>query len=163
MDKIATEIGVGAIRYYIARLSPEKHIVFEWDEALNFERGCASIQYAHARAGKLLSKSDAYNEGILDSNSWGIDKNWDLEEEEIDLIRVISKLPEVVEESGNIRRVHNLAQYVQDLASAFNKFYRAVPVIGSEYEKERLQLVYSSKIALKNSLNLLGISAPDVM
>ena len=86
-----------------------------------------------------------------------------LKEEEIDLIRVISKLPEVVEESGNIRRVHNLAQYMQDLASAFNKFYRAVPVIGSEYEKERLQLVYSSKIALKNSLNLLGISAPDVM
>ena len=163
IDKIATEIGVGAIRYYIARLSPEKHIVFEWDEALNFERGCASIQYAHARAGKLLSKSDAYNDGVLDSTSWIIDKNWDLEEEEIDLIRVISKLPEVIEESGNIRRVHNLAQYMQDLASAFNKFYRAVPVIGSEYEKERLQLVYSSKIALKNSLNLLGISAPDVM
>ncbi len=163
MDKIAFEIGVGAIRYYIARLSPEKHIVFEWDEALNFERGCASIQYAHARAGKLLSKSQYYEDGVLSLNSYNINDNWDLEDEEIDLIRIISKLPDVVEESGNMRRIHNLAQYLQDLANAFNRFYKSVPVIGSEYEKERLKLVYSSKIALKNSLNLLGISAPNVM
>jgi len=35
--EIAENVGIGAIRYYIARLSPEKHIVFKWDEALSFE------------------------------------------------------------------------------------------------------------------------------
>src|SRR5690606_15912344 len=55
--EIAEMIGNGAIRYYIARLSPEKHMVFEWDDALSFEHGCASIQYAHARACKLLDKA----------------------------------------------------------------------------------------------------------
>ncbi len=58
--EIAEKIGIGAIRYYIARLSPEKHIVFKWDEALSFERGCASIQYAHARSCKLLEKSGKF-------------------------------------------------------------------------------------------------------
>ena len=48
--QIAEDIGIGAIRYFIAKLSPEKHIVFKWDDALSFERGCASIQYAHARS-----------------------------------------------------------------------------------------------------------------
>ena len=56
--QIAEDIGIGAIRYFIAKLSPEKHIVFKWDDALSFERGCASIQYAHARACKLLEKAD---------------------------------------------------------------------------------------------------------
>ena len=49
ISEIAEIIGVGAIRYYISRLSPEKHIKFKWDEALNFEKGCASIQYAHLK------------------------------------------------------------------------------------------------------------------
>ncbi|MDD3408593.1 MAG: arginine--tRNA ligase, partial [Methanobacteriaceae archaeon] len=57
LNNISEEIGIGAIRFYIARLSPEKPITFKWDEALSFERGCASIQYAHARACKLLKKA----------------------------------------------------------------------------------------------------------
>ena len=47
---MAEDIGIGAVRFFIAKLSPEKHLTFKWDEALRFERGCASIQYAHARA-----------------------------------------------------------------------------------------------------------------
>lgn len=157
-QKIASEIGIGAIRYYIARLSPEKHIVFKWDEALSFERGCASIQYAHARAGKLLEKSDAFHEGGL-----VLENHWTPEDEEIDLIRTLAKFPNVVRESARIRRVHNIAQYAQDLANAFNKFYKSTPVIGSEYENARLMLVEKSMITLKNCLELLGVSAPESM
>ncbi len=160
-EKIAKEIGIGAIRYYIARLSPEKHIVFKWDEALSFERGCAAIQYAHARAGKLLEKSGLLIDGHL--KELEIEENWILDEVEIDLIRTLSKFPKVVDESARIRRVHNLAQYAQDLASAFNKFYKATPVIGSDYEKARLVLVDRSKITINNCLELLGVSAPESM
>lgn len=160
-QKIAREIGIGAIRYYIARLSPEKHIVFKWDEALSFERGCASIQYAHARAGKLLEKSGLLIDGKL--NEMELEENWVLDDIEIDLIRTLSKFPNVVDESAKIRRVHNLAQYAQDLASAFNKFYKATPVIGSDYEKARLILVDRSKVTIHNCLKLLGVSAPESM
>ncbi|MDI9614509.1 arginine--tRNA ligase [Methanothermobacter sp.] len=155
-DDIAEAIGNGAIRYYIARLSPEKHIVFRWDEALSFERGCASIQYAHARACKLLKKA-SFN-GYED-----IEDTWEPENDEKELVRLLARFPVVVEEAAMARRVHPVAQYVQDLANAFNSFYRSTPVIGSEFEGARLRLVDSVRIVIRNALGLLGIHAPETM
>lgn len=164
-NKISEEIGIGAIRYFISKLSPEKHITFKWDEALSFERGCASIQYAHARACKLLEKSKHFTpkEEKLFINTDNVEDNWSPNEIEMDLIRIIAKFPIVVEESANIMRVHPIAQYAQDLAGAFNKFYKTQQVIGSEIESTRLLLVDKSRIAIKNSLNLLGVAAPIKM
>lgn len=163
--KISEEIGIGAIRYYISKLSPEKHITFKWDEALSFERGCASIQYAHARACKLLEKCGHFdlNTETLAIDTDKIENSWTPNEVEMDLIRTIAKFPIVVEESANIRRVHPIAQYVQDLAGAFNKFYKSEQVIGCEIESARLLLVDKARIAIKNSLNLLGVTAPVKM
>ena len=142
IDEIAEEIGIGAIRYYIARLSPEKHITFKWDEALSFERGCASIQYAHARACKLL---------------------WSLDDNEKELVKLIAKFPSLIEDSANIKRVHPIAQYCQDLAGAFNRFYKSEQVIGSDVESARLILVEKARITLRNALDILGVSAPELM
>ncbi|HTX61755.1 MAG TPA: arginine--tRNA ligase, partial [Methanobacterium sp.] len=158
---IAEKIGIGAIRYYIARLSPEKHIVFKWDEALSFERGCASIQYAHARACKILKKVGEFNTSTTDLES--ILNHYELQTPEIELVKTISQFSWVIEESARNRKVHHLAQYCLDLASAFNKFYKSVPVIGSEEEILRLVLVDKARITLRNSLDLLGIDAPETM
>jgi arginyl-tRNA synthetase len=157
-SKIAEQIGIGAIRYFIARLSPEKHIVFKWEEALSFERGCASIQYSHARACKLLEKADYKNQTMKEINNWVPEHPF-----EIDLLKSISKFSSVIEESARINRVHNIAQYSQDLAGAFNKFYKEVPVIGSEREDLRLLIVDKSRITIRNCLKLMGIDAPEVM
>lgn len=160
-SEIAEKIGVGAIRYYIARLSPEKHIVFKWDEALSFERGCASIQYAHARACKILQKKEGFDSSNVDLE--GVLGKYELQATETELIKTISQFTEVIEESARSRKVHQVSQYCLDLASAFNKFYKSMPVIGSEEEEFRLALVDKSRITLKNSLELLGIDAPESM
>ncbi len=155
-QKISEEIGIGAIRYFIAKLSPEKHIVFKWDEVLSFERGCASIQYAHARACKLLEKANFNGEKSVE--------NYYLEHpSEIELVKMLSKFTSLIEESVRIKRVHNIAQYAQDLAGAFNRFYKSVPVIGAEEEALRLLLVDKSRITIGNCLELLGIKAPHSM
>jgi arginyl-tRNA synthetase len=156
--KIAEQVGIGAIRYYIARLSPEKHIVFKWDEALSFERGCASIQYSHARACKLLEKASYNKETLTEINDWILEHKY-----EIELVKIISKFSSVIEESARMNRVHNIAQYSQDLAGAFNKFYKSVPVIGSGKEDLRLLIVDKSRITIRNCLKLMGIEAPDSM
>ena len=154
---MAEEIGIGAIRFFIAKLSPEKPIIFKWDEALSFERGCASIQYAHARACKLLAKSGK------DVSSLKVDDEWAPDDAEQDLIRQIAKFPQVVEESANKKRVHGIAQYCQDLAGSFNKFYKSEQVIGSDDEDTRLILVDRAKTTIKNALDILGVSAPEKM
>ena len=158
--EIAEIIGIGAIRYFIARLSPEKHLVFKWDEALSFERGCASIQYAHARACKLLEKADHVDLSQVNIDDLNLQ---DLDTLEIDLLKTIARLGIIIENSASDLRVHPVAQYALEIAGAFNKFYKSVPVIGSEKELLRLVLVDKSRITIKNCLNLLGIQAPVSM
>lgn len=160
INTIAEEIGVGAIRFFIAKLSPEKHIKFKWEEALNFERGCASIQYAHARASKLLSK--AKSEGI-DLDNMEFESDWEPNQFESNIIRTLAKYPKLISESAEIRRVHPIAAFCQELASEFNKFYKSNQVVGSEFQSSRLILVEKTKITLKNALNILGVTAPERM
>ncbi len=155
IDKISEEIGIGAIRFYIAKLSPEKPITFKWDEALSFEKGCASIQYAHARASKLLRKAEG--------KSTDIEDNWSPNDIEKDLLRNLAKFPEIIENSANDLRVHPIAQYCQDLTNAFNKFYKSEQVLGSDFEGARLNLVEKSKLTLSIALDLLGVPAPEKM
>ncbi|MBQ2666816.1 arginine--tRNA ligase [Methanobrevibacter sp.] len=154
---MAEEIGVGAVRFFIAKLSPEKHLTFKWDEALSFERGCASIQYAHARACKLLKKSGK------DISSLEVAQDWTPDEIEQDLVRQIAKFPQVVDDCADKMRVHNITQYCQDLAGSFNRFYKSEQVIGSDVEDTRLILVDRARITIKNALDILGVSAPEKM
>jgi len=154
--EISEMIGVGSVRFYINQISPEKPITFRWEEALNFERGCASIQYAHARACKLLSKAnyDEYEDVRCD---------YELEDEEKELVKELSRFTEVIRQSASQRKVYHLTEYTLSLSKAFNKFYKSQQVIGSEHEKLRLKLVDVSRITIKNSLKLLGIKAPEYM
>lgn len=158
--EIAEIIGIGAIRYFIARLSPEKHLVFKWDEALSFERGCASIQYAHARACKLLDKNNSYDLSGVKIDDLDFK---DLDTLEIDLLKTIGRFDKIIETSAGELRVHPVAQYALEIAGAFNKFYKSVPVIGSEKELLRLIIVDKARITIKNCLNLMGIEAPVSM
>ena len=156
MDEIAQMIGVGSVRFFINQISPEKPITFKWEEALNFERGCASIQYAHARACKLISKAE-YDEYET------IKCDYELENEEKALVKELSRFTEIIRQSAEERRIHHLTEYTLSLSRAFNKFYKTQQVIGSEHEQLRLKLVDASKITLNNSLKLLGIKAPEFM
>ena len=156
IDEVSEKIGVGSIRFYINQISPEKSITFKWEEALSFERGCASIQYAHARACKLLNKSD-YDEYE------DVRCDYELEAEEQELVRELARFTEVIRQSAKEYRVHHLTEYTLLLSKAFNKFYKSQQVIGSDHEKVRLKLVDASRITLKNSLKLLGIKAPEYM
>jgi arginyl-tRNA synthetase len=158
--EIAKVIGVGAIRYYIARLSPEKHIVFKWDEALSFERGCASIQYAHARACKLLEKANGFTTSEVDMEDLNFQ---DMDTLEVDLLKTLARFSHIITDSANDLRVHSVAQYALEVAGAFNKFYKSVPVIGSEKEMLRLLMVDKSRITIRNCLDLLGIESPISM
>ena len=89
--------------------------------------------------------------------------NYELESFEMDLVKILSRFTSIITESAESRKVHRVAQYALDLASVFNKFYKSMPVIGSDEEVFRLLLVNKSRITIRNSLDLLGIDAPEVM
>jgi len=159
-EKIAKQIGLGALAYSILAVDNNRDIVFDMDEALSFDgRTGPYIQNAHVRASSILKKADN-----LKIEDFGFD--YELTKHEIELIEQISRFPNAVEQAANEYRPLVMAQYAYDLANAFHSFYHAVPVLQSEDESlknARLRLVSAARQVIANALRLLDIQAPDVM
>lgn len=152
-QEIAEAVGLGAVRYYIASISPEKPINFTWDKALDFEQSSApAIQYAYARACKILAKAKKADA-----------KAGKLTDAEKDLVRALARLGKVVASSAADLKPHYVAWYANDVVTAFKKFYTDCKVIGSEEEAFRAALVLSTKQVLENCLGLLGIKPLENM
>ncbi|MCL2333888.1 MAG: arginine--tRNA ligase [Candidatus Methanoplasma sp.] len=157
MAAIARKVGIGAIRYNIVRVHPEKQLVFKWDEALNFDGNSGPyIQYVHARACSMLKKAGEY--------AHCTDPAMFTDEYEKALIKVLSKFGRVIREAGEEKRVHILPAYGHEVASAFNQFYAMVPVLASDENRDpRLTLVECTRTVLRNVLETLGIDYPEEM
>ena len=157
MREIASTIGVGAIRYNIVRVQPEKQLVFKWEDALNFDGNSGPfLQYSHTRACSMLRKA-----GEFKASS---DASKLTDEYEVALIKVLSRFGSVIEEAAEEGKVHMIPAYGHEVASAFNQFYASVPVLSSDDERdERLTLVLCTRIVLRNVLTCLGMGAPEEM
>lgn len=154
--QIAEAVGIGAVRFDIVRVAPEKSITFKWEQALDFEKqGAPFIQYAHARCCSILEKAKpgAYDPSVLK------------EPEEAALVKKIAMMPYVIKNASTELKPHVIAIYARELAEAFNQFYRVSPVLNAEPElrEARLALVDASRKALAASLGLLGVAAIEEM
>ncbi|MGB3907171.1 MAG: arginine--tRNA ligase [Methanomethylovorans sp.] len=163
-QKVAHMVGIGAVRYDVIRVSPEKSTVFNWKEALDFEKqGAPFIQYSHARACSILNK--AQEEGIY-NETFDMEPSLLVEDTEVELIKKMAAFDSIIEECARELKPHTLAIYARELAEAFNQFYRFVPVINIDDDKlkaTRLGLVDCARIVLAISLDTLGIDAPKSM
>ena len=157
MLKIARKVGIGAIRYNIVRVHPEKQLVFKWDEALNFDGNSGPyIQYVHARTCSMLKKAGKYKHCT--------DPAMFTDEYERALIKALSKFGRVIRDAGEEKRVHALPAYGHEVAVAFNQFYAMVPVLASDENRDpRLTLVECTRTVLRNVLDCLGIDCPEEM
>ncbi len=157
--EIAEIIGIGALRYNIIKVQPEKDIVFKWEEALNFEGNASPfIQYSHARACSILSKK---KDEIKDIDSSVLEHK-----SELTLIKKLAEFPLVINGACEGFKPHSITTYLFEVASQFNQFYRDCPVLpekDSKLRKARLSLVNATRIVLNNGLDLLGIVAPKEM
>lgn len=162
--EVSHMVGIAAVRYDIVKVSPEKSTVFNWKEALDFEKqGGPFIQYSHARACNILKK--AKEEG-----KWNPDQKIDpsllTEDTEIDLIKKMASFDSIIDLCARDLKPHTIAAYARELADSFNQFYRFVPVLSAEEDEiraSRLALVNCAKIVLASALDTLGIGAPESM
>lgn len=157
--KIANFVGIGAVRYALVEVDPSKPVVFTWDRVLNFEKNSAPyIQYTHARACSILRKAARTPK----------EPNYELLKEKIEreIILDLARFPEVFIEAAEFLKPNLMADFANALADKFNTFYNALPVIKAKPRKlsdARLALVDAVRIVLKNTLNLIGIVAPERM
>lgn len=157
MREISRIVGVGAVRYNIVRVQPEKQFVFKWEEALNFDGNSGPyLQYVHARACSMLRKAGEFTHDVDPAKL--------TDPMELRLVKVLSRYEEVLRAAGNGKRVHMLPAYGHELAVAFNQFYAAVSVLDAGAKRDaRLTLVECTKTVLADVLDCLGMGAPEEM
>ncbi len=157
-EQVAHQVGLGALVYAMLAVDNTRHIVFDWDSALDFDGQAAPyIQYAHVRANSILARVSALPEAV--------DYDYELHPSEINLIDLISRFPNEVQRAAEDYKPLLMANYAYELARAFNDFYHQAPVLKAEgtTRSGRIRLVAAARQALANALRLLAIEAPPVM
>jgi len=161
IERIAHQVGIGAVRYDIVSKQPTKGITFKWDEALDFEAQSAPyVQYVHARCCGILDEADG------EPTAEEIDISALSTPEEAALIDAIARFPAVIEDAADECKPHRVATYTREAADAFNAFYRSCPVLsadGAATRRSRLALVAAAQHAVANALAVLGVEAPESM
>lgn len=163
-ERVAHDIAIGAIKYVMLARDGNKVITFDPVEALSFDGHAAPyIQYAHARACRILEHAGQGDAGIAASLDGLTFDN--LASEELGLLQQIAAFPEVVHRAADEHRPLHITNYVYELAKRFNDFYHACPVLQSDEptRSARLALVAITRTTLRNGLALLGIVAPAHM
>ncbi len=122
------------------------------------------IQYAHARIASIVRKAE--EAGIARLPLAEVDLSMLTHEREIELLRTLSELPDMVELATRERAPHKITTWVRELADRFHGFYHDCYVIGDvppDLTQARLWLVESARIGFAIGLDLLGVSAPERM
>jgi arginyl-tRNA synthetase len=84
---------------------------------------------------------------------------------ELELVRKMVLLPEVLELAARNLEPHHLPYYALDLATVFHSFYKQCRVVtdNEKLTKARMKLVDAAQIVLAKTLGLMGMTAPEQM
>ena len=159
MDELLDKVGIDVTRFFFLQKSSDTHLNFDLKLAKeqSNKNPVYYIQYAHARINSILRKSgNKKSELQIES----LDKK-----EEINLIKQLIRFPEIIEDIAKDYQVQRLPYYSIELANAFHRFYENCRVLdeNKKIAQARINLIKTTRIVLKNTLELMGISAPEKM
>jgi arginyl-tRNA synthetase len=167
LRELIEEAGADATRWFLIARKPDSQLTFDIDLAREQSKDnpVFYVQYAHARVCSLLRR--VTEKGFADyDQAAGIAALATLvDEASLTLMAELSRYPEVVEAAGIALEPHAIAQYLRELAYAFQTWYDGAPILVDEpaARNARLALACAVRQALANGLDLLGVSAPERM
>jgi arginyl-tRNA synthetase len=152
-------IGMGALKYFILKVDPKKRMLFDPTESIDFNGHTGPfIQYTHARICSLQRRAADLNTVANPESS--------LQAKEKELLKVLLRYPEVIQEAANDYSPAVIANYTYDLVKEYNQFYQQVPVFGADSEQDKAFRIGLSGLVGKviaSAMNLLGITVPERM
>jgi arginyl-tRNA synthetase len=162
--EVLDEVGKDAFRFFLLTPRSQTHMDFDLELAKKkaSDNPVFYVQYAYSRICSIFTKLKTEN---IKLKIDGADLSLLISEEEILLIRHLLKLPYLVEESVKTLEVNPLTTFALEIANLFHKFYEKQTVISSDeaLTQARIALLKATQITLKNTLDLLGVSAPEKM
>jgi arginyl-tRNA synthetase len=164
MRELIEMVGADAVRFNLLSRSPDSAMDFDVDLALrqSNENPVYYVQYAHARIASLFKHAQEKGIGEYASADLTLLEN----PQELALVRLLTKLPELVENAARLYEPHHLAFYAQDLAGLFHAYYQENQIVDETnlpFTQARLKLLQATKISLANTLKLMGMHAPEAM
>jgi arginyl-tRNA synthetase len=168
--KVAEQIAVGALRYFMLKFTRNSVIAFDFHEALSFEGETGPyVQYAALRAANILRKFVDRGESLPDFarilSEQGLRSY--LETESLwQLLLLASKAESTVARAIVSGEPAHVAKYAFQLAQSFNTFYHDQPVITEENAERRAFLLWLTQYVrnqLLRTLHVLGIEQPLYM
>jgi len=168
LEELVEEVGVDAARYTLARYPVETPLVVDLEEIARKanDNPVFYVQYAHARISSVLRNAEDI--GAKWRESEFIPELLDGDQEN-ELLGVIEKFPAVIATAAELREPHRVARFLEELASAYHRFYDACRVLPRSDEElgsvhiARLWVCAATQQTLANGLELLGVSAREKM
>jgi arginyl-tRNA synthetase len=165
MDEFLDEVGTDAARFFFLMRTVDNHMDFDIELATRqtSDNPVYYVQYAHARICSLLRQ--AAEAGVSRASPASVQPADLAHPAEAALMLAMAQLPEEVRAAAEARVPHRVTTYARALAEAFHNFYVQCRVIG-ESERvaaARLLLADCARAALAETLDLLGVSAPEQM
>ena len=167
LDELIDDIGADATRLLSLMSSLDQAAVLDLDlvRSQSMENPVYYVQYAHARIASI--ERVRTERGIERRPLAAVDLSLLVHDRELELLRSLEELPDVVAEAGRDRAPHKVTAWVRELAGAFHGFYHDCPVlaetVGDDLTQARLWLVEAARVGLAIGLDILGVSAPESM
>ena len=163
LDQLVEELGPDVVRYFFVMRSMNSHLDFDLDMAKDQseKNPVFYLQYAYARICNIIKQANKEK-----TNS---SKFYDLtllkHKNEIIMLKHMVRFPEIIDIAYENLEPQYVANYLQQLASFFHKFYSRCKVISNDTDltNARIQLIKAVKVILNNGFDILGISAPERM
>jgi arginyl-tRNA synthetase len=151
-------IGMGALKYFLLKVDPKKRLLFDPNESVDFQGHTGPfIQYTHARIKSVLNRASISGVELEPT---------ELASEERDLIVLLNRFPDTIQEAAKGHNPGLIANYVYEVAKVYNKFYHEHSILQAEDElakQFRLQLSAASAKVISRGMNMLGIAVPERM
>ena len=155
-DRVAEEVGLGAVIFHDLKKERVKDVLFDWQEVLSFEGETGPyVQYTHARLASILRKGGD-PAGKID---------WSLLEDAVGILLLLGRFPAVIRSAAAAAEPSEISQYLLGLCRELNSWYVHHRVLSDDpsLTTARLTLVCGAKIVISNGLRLLGMAAPERM
>ena len=159
VEGVAEAIAVAALRYELLKQDPDKMIVFDMEDALQFQGDTGPyLLYTYARARRILDKTEG-KPRITESSAEKLNKK-----QELLLAKKMSMLDMSATTAGEFLSPKEIARFAHELATLFNDFYESVPVNkepDTDLRDARLALVDAASRVLAESMKLMGLPFKD--
>lgn len=157
-DLLYEKVGLGALKYFILKVDPQKRMLFNPAESVDFNGNTGPfIQYTYARIQSVCRKFQANLEHF---------SKIEITEKEREIMKLLDGFPAIIQEAAKEYSPALVANYIYELVKEYNSYYQSTNILTTDEEeitKFRVGISVLVARVINNGMQLLGIQVPDKM